>query len=79
MTVTRRRAKAGPNIPGRRFGQGGQAAMEYLVVCAALAFALFYPIKDDASPDKTRTTVQIVLEAFQNAYQSVSFAISLPS
>jgi hypothetical protein len=60
--------------------QGGQSMMEYTVVCAALAFALFVPIQDDpASPDKARTTVQIVLDGFQRAYQNVSHAISLPS
>jgi len=59
--------------------QRGQAMLEYLVVCAALAFALFYPIRDDpASPDKARTTVQIVLDAFKRAYQNVSHSISLP-
>lgn len=57
----------------------GQAMLEYLVVCAALAFAIFYPIRDNpASPDKARTTVQIVLEGFQRAYQNISHAISLP-
>ena len=59
--------------------QRGQGMLEYLVVCAALAFALFYPIRDDpASPDKARTTVQIALDAFQRAYQNISHAISLP-
>lgn len=59
--------------------QRGQAMLEYLVVCAALAFAFFYPIRDNpASPDKARTTVQIVLEGFQRAYQNISHAISLP-
>lgn len=60
-------------------GEGGQAMMDYLIVCAALAFALFYPIQDDpASPDKARTTVQIVLDSFKQAYQNISYAISLP-
>ena len=59
--------------------QRGQGMLEYLVVCAALAFALFYPIRDDpASPDKARTTVQIALEAFKRAYENISYAISLP-
>lgn len=59
--------------------QGGQAMLEYLVICAAFAFALFYPIRDDpASPDKARTTVQIVLDSFKRAYQNVSHSISLP-
>ena len=60
--------------------QGGQSSMEYGVVCAALAFALFVPIQDDpASPDKARTTVQIVLDGFHSAYQNISYAISLPN
>lgn len=59
--------------------QCGQAATEYAVVCAVLAFVLFYPIQDGVSPDKSRTTVQIVLEAFKTAYQNFSYAISLPS
>lgn len=53
--------------------------MEYGVVCAALAFALFYPIQGDAaSPDKARTTVQIVIDGFKTAYQNISHSISLP-
>jgi len=60
--------------------QDGQSSMEYVVVCAALAFALFVPIQDDpASPDKARTTIQIVLDGFHTAYQNISHAISLPS
>lgn len=63
--------------PSRR--QGGQAMMESGVVCAALAFALFYPIKGDAaSPDKARTTVQIVVDGFKTAYKKFSHSISLP-
>jgi hypothetical protein len=59
--------------------QSGQAMMEYGVVCAALAFALFYPIQGDAaSPDKARTTVQIVIDSFKTAYQNISHSISLP-
>lgn len=60
-------------------GKRGQAMMDYLVVCAAIAFALFCPIQDDpASPDKARTTAQIVLDSFKQAYQNISHAISLP-
>lgn len=59
--------------------QGGQAIIEYGVVCAALAFALFYPIQGDAaSPEKARTTVQIVIDGFKTAYQKISYSISLP-
>ena len=57
---------------------GGQAMLEYLVLCAALGFALFFPIKDESSPDKPRTAVEIVANQFQNAYQSFSHSISLP-
>lgn len=60
--------------------QRGQSSMEYVVVCAAFAFALFVPIQDDpASPDQARTTVQIILDGFHMAYQNISHAISLPS
>lgn len=60
--------------------QRGQSSIEYVIVCSALAAALFVPIKDDvASPDKARTTVQIILEGFQTAYQKFSYAISLPT
>jgi hypothetical protein len=58
----------------------GHATVEYAVVCAALAFALFVPIGGDAaSPDSARTTVQIVLHEFQQAYRNISHAISLPN
>lgn len=59
--------------------QTGQAMMEYGVVCAALAFALFVPIEGDAaSPDAARTAVQIVIDGFKMAYKNVSYSISLP-
>ncbi|RZI43939.1 hypothetical protein EGT07_00445 [Herbaspirillum sp. HC18] len=59
--------------------QRGQSSLEYGVVCAALAFALFVPILDAASPDTERTTVNIILEAFRTAYEKFSYAISLPT
>ncbi len=60
--------------------QRGQAVTEYAVVSAALAFILFFPIKNDVtSPDKAKTTVEIVLDGFKNAYSNFSYAISLPS
>jgi hypothetical protein len=59
--------------------QAGHSTLEYVVVCAALTFALFVPVSGDAaSPDRARTTVQIVLNEFQQAYRNISFAISLP-
>ncbi len=59
--------------------QCGQSSMEYAVVCAALAFALFYPIQDAQSPDRARTAVEILLDGFKTAYQKFSYAISLPT
>lgn len=59
--------------------QAGFAAVEYTVVCAALVFALFVPIQDDpASPDKGRSTIQIVSDGLQKAYKNFSHATSLP-
>lgn len=52
--------------------------LEYLVVVAALTFALFYPIVDGASPDQARTTVQIMVNGFRQAYQNISAALSIP-
>lgn len=57
----------------------GHATIEYAVVCAALAFALFVPIGDAASPGGARSTVRIVLDGFQQAYRNISHAISLPN
>jgi hypothetical protein len=63
----------------RRQCNSGQAALEYTVVCAALAFVLFVPIRDRDSPESARTTVQILLEALQTAYENFSYALSLPT
>lgn len=57
----------------------GQSTVEYMLACAALAFALFVPLRDAASPDEPRTAVEIVLHSFQLAYERISYAISLPS
>lgn len=56
----------------------GQAMIEYVVVVAALAFALFYPITDGASPDQPRTTIQIMVNGFRQAYENISSALSIP-
>jgi len=59
--------------------QAGFAAVEYTVVCAALALALFVPIQDDpASPDKGRSTIEILSAGLQKAYKNFSHATSLP-
>ncbi len=62
-----------------RARQAGQSMLEYLLVCAALAFALFVPIEDAVSPGKARTTVQILFDGFKTAYANISHAISLPT
>lgn len=50
----------------------GQGAMEYLVVCAALAFALGLAMWDDTS------VLKELLEAFRIAYQKISYSLSIP-
>lgn len=55
-----------------RASQGGQSLTEYVVVCAALAFALGVGMVDDQS------VLRQLLEALRTAYQKTSYAISLP-
>ncbi len=58
----------------------GQSMLDYLFTCAALAFFLFVPIQDDpARPGKSRSTIQVMIDAFHTAYQNMSHAISLPN
>jgi hypothetical protein len=60
--------------------QAGHTSLEYVIVCAALAFALFVPIGGDGvSPDSARSTLKIVLDIFRQSYRDVSHAISLPN
>ena len=56
-----------------RLGQRGQASVEYVVVCTALAIALGIGMVDN------RSVLRELLDAFKLAYQKISFAISLPS
>jgi len=68
-----------PNRPAR---QRGQSLMEYVVVCAALALALFVPLPglgDTGGAGAPRTAVQILLDGFRDAYDRFSYALSLPS
>jgi hypothetical protein len=58
--------------------QSGYSTVEYVVVCAALAFALFVPIADSASGGAAKTTVEVVLDLLQKGYRDFSHAISLP-
>lgn len=53
--------------------QKGQTSMEYVVVCAALAFALGVGMWNDTS------VLRELLEAFRTAYQKISFALSVPT
>jgi hypothetical protein len=66
-----------PPHPRRR--PRGQALMEYVIVCVALALALFVPVPGDTGPQGPRTTVQILLDAFGSAYARFSHAVSLPN
>lgn len=65
--------------PPRHRAWGGQSTLDYMLACAALAFILFVPLRDSASPDQPRTAAQIVLHQFKQAYERVSYAISLPA
>ncbi len=68
----------GVERPGSRRRQSGQAMVEYVVVCGALAIALFVPITDVDSPDKSRSAIEIVIDGLKLAYQRISFALSVP-
>jgi hypothetical protein len=52
--------------------QHGQSSIEYLVVCAALAFALGVGMSGEDS------VLHQLLVAFQTAYRRFSFALSRP-
>ncbi len=59
--------------------QAGSVAIEYVLICAALTAALFVPIQDNpASPDKARSTFDIISEGLVKAYKNFSYATSLP-
>jgi Flp pilus assembly pilin Flp len=51
--------------------QSGQTAMEYVVVCAALAMALGVGMSDEGS------VLLQLLQAFRTAYQKISYALSI--
>lgn len=50
----------------------GQASMEYVVVCAALAVALGLGMSDTS-------VLKELLDAFKTAYEKIAFAMSLPT
>ncbi|MBR0567420.1 hypothetical protein J5J83_14955 [Azoarcus sp. L1K30] len=53
--------------------QPGQAMIEYVVVCAALALALGVGLTDDDS------ALWQMIQNFRHGYQHFSFALSLPT
>ena len=55
-----------------RYQQRGQSSLEYVVVCAALVFALGISMADDTS------VLKQLIEGFKTAYEKISFALSLP-
>jgi hypothetical protein len=73
--TARRQGRMASSIfwPVGKFRQNGQSSMEYVVVCAALAFALGIGMVDDNS------VLWQLLEAFRTAYAKISFSVSLPS
>lgn len=53
--------------------QRGQSSVEYVVVCAALAIALGVGMSTEDS------VLLTLVKAFRNAYQKISYSLSLPS
>ena len=51
--------------------QRGQTAVEYVVVCVALAMALGVGMADDGS------VLMQLLQAFKTAYQRISYALAI--
>lgn len=52
--------------------QSGQSMTEYVVLCAVVALVLGVGMVDDSSP------LRQLLNAFHEAYERVSFSLSLP-
>lgn len=59
--------------------QRGQSAIEYVLLCAALAFVLFVPISDDVSGGASKTTIELLFDGFTKAYRNISRSISYPT
>lgn len=60
-------------LPKTGSPQTGQASVEYVVVCAAIAFALGVGMVN------TDSVLWQLLDALRTAYQNFSFALSLPA
>lgn len=61
----------GQTAPADR--QRGQSSVEYVVVCTALAFALGVGMSDHNS------VLWELINAFNTAYQKISYSMSLPT
>ena len=74
MNQLHRRRRATARLHVARMGrQWGQSSVEYVVVCAALAFALGVGMVDQNS------VLWELVEAFKTAYQNISYSMSLPT
>jgi len=60
-----------PNCP--RWRQRGQSMIEYVVICAVLAAALFVPI-----PGTQKSAGQLLADSVGGLYSSLTFFLSLP-
>lgn len=61
-----------PRVRPRDRHQSGQSMTEYVVLCAVVALVLGVGMVDDSSP------LRQLLNAFHEAYERVSFSLSLP-
>lgn len=73
----------GRNKINQRFGRvrrdiQGQSMIEFVVVAAALAAALFVPVVDDLSAGRRISTIQLLISNLQQAYERTSGSLSLP-
>lgn len=74
---------SGRNKINQGFGQArrgfrGQSMIEFVVVAAALAAALFVPVVDDLSGGRRISTIQLLISNLQQAYERTSGSLSLP-
>lgn len=73
MQSYRRTRTIGPGYSARIVRQSGQSSIEYVVVGAAVAFALGVGMSNHNS------VLWELIEAFKTAYQNISYAISIPT
>ncbi|MEO6146511.1 MAG: hypothetical protein ABIT70_05555 [Sulfuriferula sp.] len=74
MMQSYRRTRAfDPVHSARIVRQSGQSSIEYVVVGAAVAFALGVGMSNHNS------VLWELIEAFKTAYQNISYAISIPT